>query len=111
MLRQLYADTEGLRHDSFYVIPPDADDESSHHFVARFEPADLVTIRQACLPNARKSFPFASDDFGNDYCFDLSAQSFCVHSVDHDGGEISPVADQLEAFLGWKKRSDTRHSI
>ena len=107
-LRRLYADINGLRRESFYVVPPDAIDDSEHHFVARFEPADLITISQAFLPSGNKSFPFASDDFGNYYFVDLTTQGFCVNYLDHDGGNVSHVADDLETFLSWKTYSDAR---
>ena len=107
-IERLYADTERLHRDSFYVVPPDAVDESEHHFIARFEPADLATIRQACLPRSRESFPFASDDFGNYYFVDLTVQGLCVHYVDHDGGDVSTVAGQLDTFLNWQTYSDAR---
>lgn len=107
-LRKLYADIDCLRRESFYVIPPDADDESDHHFVARFEPADLATVSLACLPSGRTSFPFASDDFDNYYYVDLAEQGLSVNYVDHDGGDVSRVADQLDTFLSWKTYSDAR---
>ncbi len=105
-LRKLYADIDCLRRESFYVIPPDADDESEHRFVARFEPADLTAVSLACLPSGRTRFPFASDDFGNYYFVDLADQGLCVNYIDHDGGDVSRVADQLDTFLNWKTYSN-----
>ncbi|APZ92696.1 SMI1/KNR4 family protein [Fuerstiella marisgermanici] len=106
-LRELYADVDSLRRESFYIVPPDAADESEHYFVAQFQPADLTTIEQACLPGDKTQFPFAIDDFGNYYFVDLTSHDLCVNYLDHDGGDLSRVADRLETFLKWPTYSES----
>lgn len=99
VLKQLYADAERLHQTSFYVSPEEDPEETEHHFVARFEPADLVFTKQICLPPGSPHFPFASDDFGNYYVVDFSTKDLFVSFYEIENGEISPVADTLEEFL------------
>ncbi|MDB4650252.1 SMI1/KNR4 family protein [Pirellulaceae bacterium] len=99
VLKQLYADAERLHQTSFYVTPQEDPEETEHHFIGQFEPADLVFTKQTGLPLGSPYFPFASDDFGNYYVVDFSTEDLCVGFYEIENGEISPVADTLEEFL------------
>lgn len=107
-LERLYADTDLLQRDSFYVVPPYSDGESDHHFISRFQPADLASVNEAWLPTDKQQFPFACDDFGNFYFVELneSPDALPVYYFDHDGGDVSPVSDSLDCFLQWKTYTD-----
>jgi hypothetical protein len=104
VLREFYADHDRLLQTRFYVIPPQ-DKDNRDFFVQRFEPADLQMLNEVWLPMEGRRFPFASDDFGNYFFVELADDAsgqLPVFFIDHDGGDVSKVADSFAEFTRWK---------
>ena len=99
----LYENTALLQRTDFYVVPPDSHDETDHHYIQRFEPADLQTLNESWFPAVSKRFPFAIDDFGNSYfVVPGDRPTDCpVYYWNHDGGDEYQIADSLATFLSW----------
>lgn len=109
-LHALYSDHSTLLRRSFYIVPPESTTESDHHFVERFEPADVQTL-ETWFPVGENRFPFASDDFGNYYYVQLdpASEDTPIFFVDHDSGDILPVADSLDELLRWRTYGTDAH--
>jgi hypothetical protein len=103
-LRELYTDLSRLNRNSFYVVPPHSTDKEDQHFIARFEPADMQTLADVWFLIGDNRFPLASDDFGNYFYVELAPESHDapVFFVDHDGGDVSLVADSVKELLNWE---------
>ncbi len=110
-LHELYSDANQVGRNSFYVVPPDSTNEDDHHFIARFEPADMRTLKDLWFPIGDSRFPFASDSLGNYFYVELApdSQDVPVFFIDHDGSNVSKVADSLSAFLKWKTYVEAEH--
>ena len=106
--RELYSNSDRVLQSCFYVVPPNAVSEDEHYFIARFQPADMQTLKDVWFPVGDSRFPFATDDFGNYFCIELSPEMHDAPVVfmDHDSGDISLVATSLEDFRTWQTYSD-----
>jgi len=110
VLRDFYANHSRLLQTAFYVVPPNGLKESEDHFIQRFEPADLQTVTEVWFPIGNNRFPFASDDFGNYYFAEGvndRTSSLPVFFIDHDGGDISRIANSFEEFVSWPTRKES----
>jgi hypothetical protein len=110
-LESLYTDHELLHRERFYFVPSEPAYPDEDHFIARFEPADAQTMKDVWFEIGENRFPFASDDFGNYFCVEISpgAQDFPVLYADHDdveGSDASTVASSLVEFLQWETREE-----
>ncbi|HUS39387.1 MAG TPA: SMI1/KNR4 family protein, partial [Pirellulales bacterium] len=110
-LRDLYSNRDLLARSSFYVVPPGSTSEDKHHFIARFEPADMQALNDVWFPIGDNRFPFASDDCGNYFYVELNpgSKDMPVFFVDHDGGDVSRVAESFADFLKWKSYPQEGH--
>jgi hypothetical protein len=110
-IEPLYADHELLHRTLFYFVPSEPEYPDEDHFIARFEPADAQTMKDVWFTIGANRFPFASDDFGNYYCVEVSpdGRDWPVFYADHDGqdgGDVSSVTASFAEFLRWETRTD-----
>ena len=94
----LYCDEELVTQTDFYIAVEGGDTD---HYVRWFLPMSASTFEQSAAWLGPLRFAFAEDDFGNCFYLDLSQGGVETHPVlflDHDGGDVSVVAESLTAF-------------
>jgi hypothetical protein len=114
-LKRLYANTDLLQQEHFYIADPDiADpndpDDEGGHFISEFLPADKTALDNMPWVFEEPLFPFAGDMFGNYYCVLLrhdTPDPCPVYFWDHECGgtlEEMKIADSLDEFFSRSRR-------
>lgn len=100
-LRHLY-ESPLIRSEHLAVPNPTPSDAEREDHIARFLPADLLSVQEASWVVKTREFPFAEDGLGNYYTvsfrLDVTAPS-AVRLHWHDGGDVEVIADSLGRFL------------
>ena len=107
VLRELYARRELILDGDLYVFPPDKPRNRDHAwYINQFVPVDGNALQPELESIPPGSFNFATNEFGDPYYVELSADldgdgPVSVHY--HDGGDVERVAASLRAFLSWPR--------
>jgi len=77
--------------------------QAEHEYeIDHFLPADARTLKELWFDIGARRFPFAVDGFGNYFFIELhdrQGQPTTVFYIDHDGGDVRPIAQSLKSWF------------